>query len=1095
MKKRILSLVVILSMLMSCAPIVANAAIVDSGTCGDNLTWELDDNGTLTIRGMGNMEDYGWWNAAPWESNRSDIKTVVIQDGVTTIGWYAFEGCSGLTSVTIPDSVTSIGDYAFSYCDSLTSITIPDNVTSIDDGTFEGCSGLTSIAIPDRVTSIGDNAFADCSGLTSIIIPNSVTSIGNSVFRDCTRLESIIIPDSVTTIGAWAFEGCTGLTSINVDSANQNYCSIDGNLFNKSKNLLIQYAIGKKDKSYTIPGSITSIGDGAFAWCSSLTSVNIPDSVTSIGVAFTWCDNLTDVYYSGSEAQWREMSSNAGISSRAKIHYNSGKSYTPVNANPSKPNSGGSGYSYGISGGRGHKKTTDVRERLKNSADTFNKAALEYTAAVSKSAKKQVGTDDDIESLANKLKTENRILFTSSPDAKTKKAAYIGYAKYLNQMIEEGISLNKINLSDNSVMIDYKLTNQILSKLRGKKLSYEYKGYTIKINSLAISKSYFGTLDVFTPKGGRFSAMISSDTNKTMADLQDFANQLKDVAQDVNKKALRAVVSDLVNLTGLGDLGKLIARDGLKSYKPLTKLGYGDVVKNVKKCYSGYEAVKDILNCTKIEKLDDIIDNPKKLSKRLASLCENESNIENAVVNAAQDKVIDSLYNLLYDAQAYEEMRDGKQPTFQESVKGFFEKTTSWISSIFQCPVDFTVYDKNGEMIGYVDDGAVYYNDDIYIEVSGDVKTLYVPVGMKVDIKMTGIDEGEFNYIVEEVIYNQPTGRLNYYGLPLSEGVEYTQNLDTTEFDNSTDVLPITSQDRDVLPNEYISSEDTTAYVIINTDSNDGGTVLGSGEYAKGDSVELSAVPVNSNYEFNGWYVNDELISVDNIYRFTAIENTDIYAEFMRVYNEDTAYEMKISDTVNDMYSYIYKDSDGSKGVVLVPFAEEVADDMTIHITTYSVDGSVLNSDITCSATLNENSIYAFDNIDLGNAVKVVIKDENSREIASADYNGSNEIVDTDIEVLGKYSESLNVAASEELGNVIVKFSILDDTINQNDIVAYLAEYDDNGTLLSCTILDETPTEQGMEFDMYLGDNYKLMFWDKNMCPITEVITSDLFGI
>ena len=97
MKKRILSLVVILSMLMSCAPIVANAAIVDSGTCGDNLTWELDDNGTLTIRGMGNMEDYGWWNAAPWESNRSDIKTVVIQDGVTTIGWYAFEGCSGLT--------------------------------------------------------------------------------------------------------------------------------------------------------------------------------------------------------------------------------------------------------------------------------------------------------------------------------------------------------------------------------------------------------------------------------------------------------------------------------------------------------------------------------------------------------------------------------------------------------------------------------------------------------------------------------------------------------------------------------------------------------------------------------------------------------------------------------------------------------------------------------------------------------------------------------------------------------------------------------------------------------------------------------------
>ena len=137
--------------------------------------------------------------------------TYAIPDSVTSIGNYAFYGCSSLTSIIIPDSVTSIGNRAFYGCSSLTSITIPNGVTSIGYRAFSGCSSLTSITIPNSVTSIGDDAFSGCSSLTSITIPNGVTSIGSDAFSGCNSLTSITIPESVTSIGGKAFGSCNSL--------------------------------------------------------------------------------------------------------------------------------------------------------------------------------------------------------------------------------------------------------------------------------------------------------------------------------------------------------------------------------------------------------------------------------------------------------------------------------------------------------------------------------------------------------------------------------------------------------------------------------------------------------------------------------------------------------------------------------------------------------------------------------------------------------------------------------------------------------------------------------------------------------------------
>lgn len=272
-----------------------------SGTIGDNLTWTLENDVTLTISGTGDIpESSASWHA-PWYSQQYYIETIIIDDGITSIPEEAFQGYENLTKVIMPDTVTSIGASAFANCRKLSDIKLPNNLTAIEKDTFSLCYALTEIAIPDGVTTIGSYAFYDCNRLTSITIPSSVTYVGRGAFTSCNSLTDVYISD----ITAWLNIRFDDDASPRILDANYH----DKTLYLDNQpitSLVIPDGIeeiapnafyGCNFTSVVIPGSVTKIHRAAFAHCRSLTSVDIPNQVTLIGAsAFYDCEKLNKVY-------------------------------------------------------------------------------------------------------------------------------------------------------------------------------------------------------------------------------------------------------------------------------------------------------------------------------------------------------------------------------------------------------------------------------------------------------------------------------------------------------------------------------------------------------------------------------------------------------------------------------------------------------------------------------------------------------------------------------------------------------------------------------------------------------------------------------
>lgn len=278
-----------------------NSKAVAAGKCGDNLTWSLSDDGTLTISGTGDMYNYNDvapYNISPWyhdltSSNSGgysgvSIKNVTIREGVTSIGNNAFLGCGKISNIEFPDSLTSIGKSAFNPSPALNEVTLPKNLVNLGASAFSS-GNFSSIEIPEGVTSIQQYTFSGCKKLASIQLPKSLISIEDGAFNHCESLTSIHIPQKVTDIKKYAFWYCSSLTNLE------------------------------------LPSGISKINEGTFDSCAALSSISIPSTVTTIEKsAFYGCTSLKDVYFSGTESEWNAISIDSYQNDtllNAAIHY------------------------------------------------------------------------------------------------------------------------------------------------------------------------------------------------------------------------------------------------------------------------------------------------------------------------------------------------------------------------------------------------------------------------------------------------------------------------------------------------------------------------------------------------------------------------------------------------------------------------------------------------------------------------------------------------------------------------------------------------------------------------------------------------------
>ena len=296
-----IALLVVLSLLMLCA--FCASAEIASGTCGENISYQLDDAGTLTISGAGAMQDFA--GDAPWHSMEG-IQRIVVEEGITAIGSEAFADMNGITAVSLPQSMQSIGGWAFYNCTGLAELHIPEGVTSIGAYAFSGCTSLQSASLPDSLESVGEEAFCNCSSLNQLSLGDGLASIGKKAFYGCSSLTELSIPASAASVGDYAFASCGALADVVISEGVK---SLGNFVFDKCTGLTrMEYprsltSIGtfsfknfKQLTSVRLPGCIESIAASAFEGCAALREVEIPAGVKKIeNSAFTGCGSLEEI--------------------------------------------------------------------------------------------------------------------------------------------------------------------------------------------------------------------------------------------------------------------------------------------------------------------------------------------------------------------------------------------------------------------------------------------------------------------------------------------------------------------------------------------------------------------------------------------------------------------------------------------------------------------------------------------------------------------------------------------------------------------------------------------------------------------------------
>ncbi|MGN0487184.1 MAG: leucine-rich repeat protein [Acutalibacteraceae bacterium] len=279
--------------------------IIDAGKCGDHISWRLMSDFSLFLEGTGDMYSY---TKAPeiWDEYAESITSVVVSDGITSIGDYAFYHCKNISSLVLSTVLMKIGAYAFYGCESLVEISIPETVYSVSEKAFYGCKSLESIVLPEAATILANGIFTDCSALVSAEIKGNVTSIADSMFAGCENLVTFKSANNIRTVGEKSFYNCKKLSSfvgINIHTMGKNAFTLCESLEQIKLNCLNTIPVSafrgcKNLSAVTFSSSLKTVDTSAFMHCLSLESVVLPQSVTVVKAgAFGGCENLKEITF------------------------------------------------------------------------------------------------------------------------------------------------------------------------------------------------------------------------------------------------------------------------------------------------------------------------------------------------------------------------------------------------------------------------------------------------------------------------------------------------------------------------------------------------------------------------------------------------------------------------------------------------------------------------------------------------------------------------------------------------------------------------------------------------------------------------------
>lgn len=788
--------------------------VIDSGSCGENVIWKLDNRGILTISGKGRMRNYrgGFGSAeevqAPWlkyMNNSKNKYTAIIENGVTNIGAYAFADCANLTNITIADTVTLIDSLAL----------------------YKTC--ISNISIPQNVTTIGDKAFGGSYNLAHITIPPSVTEVG-AAFYDCRALKTITISKSVKQMSTYAFINCT---------------------------------------------------------------------------------RLEDVYYSGTEQEWNQLYPYKLC--KATIHFNStgptGDSVTtptpkptpPINATPNpKPTPTPDiepSPQPTLSPIPSPKPTPGDNTKLQSLANEWKNAYGGYSRALKQRLVEIAKTENDPNSL-NELaeRFENRLwkkygLELDATNFDTSERVLV-YKAILEMMSEysgsEALKFNDIS-TGNLNKFSIEIANRVAHAFQT--TSYQYvdttnKGIKVNIYLNDFGGGKLGEATILQPgKYSKTTSIISSYDNLNGI-LTEYMDELVNLEEVLAKKAAKEIYQDLTtHLFGksLDKISKAFLENKLAQHTPrFLPMGLGDVSKAINDCCNYYKFLKNVSNMD----TDDLM----LMLEGVKDISFNDPSVTDNVIKQA----LEDLETL---RKSIEQTITG-EPTEKDS---FWWDLLKGSILYFKCPVSVAVYDSTGSQVGYVGDDDLWYNDSVYIEKNGDVKTVYT--NGAVSFKITGTDYGTLNCTYEEYENGAATRRINYYDIPVETGKE----LNATISEDGKNVVLREASGQTLSPNETVPAADYQKSTVSISVNASGGDVQGAGKYVKGDSVQLLASP-QTGYRFIGWQSQDgSLIEINQLYEFTARENTSFTAVFAR----DTTQHSFIDVTSDDWYAesvqYVYE--------------------------------------------------------------------------------------------------------------------------------------------------------------------------------------------